>query len=86
MQQKIPTVIIIGAGLGGLTLYHALIKNKDKKEFNVKIFERESSPQGIRINILYNHNIFFFDEFLLDQLKHFISMINTEKIDGKDII
>jgi cation diffusion facilitator CzcD-associated flavoprotein CzcO len=56
MQQKIPTVIIIGAGLGGLTLYHALIKNKDKKEFNVKIFERESSPQGIlRINILYNH-------------------------------
>ncbi|RGB42778.1 hypothetical protein C1646_809754 [Rhizophagus diaphanus] len=45
MQQKIPTVIIIGAGLGGLTLYHALIKNKDKKEFNVKIFERESGPQ-----------------------------------------
>ncbi|CAB4409572.1 unnamed protein product [Rhizophagus irregularis] len=40
-----PTVIIIGAGLGGLTFYHALIKNKDKKEFNVKIFERESGPQ-----------------------------------------
>jgi cation diffusion facilitator CzcD-associated flavoprotein CzcO len=56
MQQKIPTIIITGAGLGGLTFYHALIKNKDKKEFNVKIFERESSPQGIlRINILYNH-------------------------------
>jgi cation diffusion facilitator CzcD-associated flavoprotein CzcO len=54
MQQKIPTVIIIGAGLGGLTLYHALIKNKDKKEFNVKIFERESSPQGTCKNILYN--------------------------------
>jgi len=48
-QEKIPTVIIIGAGLGGLTLYHALIKNKDKKEFNVKIFERESGPKGIRI-------------------------------------
>ncbi|CAG8568632.1 9161_t:CDS:2 [Rhizophagus irregularis] len=46
MQQKIPTVIIIGAGLGGLTFYHALIKNKDKKEFDVKIFERESGPQG----------------------------------------
>ncbi|CAB5192794.1 unnamed protein product [Rhizophagus irregularis] len=45
MQQKVPTVIIIGAGLGGLTFYHALIKNKDKKEFNVKIFERESGPQ-----------------------------------------
>ncbi|CAB5192792.1 uncharacterized protein OCT59_029808 [Rhizophagus irregularis] len=45
MQQKIPTVIIIGAGLGGLTFYHALIKNKDKKEFDVKIFERESGPQ-----------------------------------------
>jgi cation diffusion facilitator CzcD-associated flavoprotein CzcO len=52
MQQgKVPTVIIIGAGLGGLTLYHSFIKNKDKKEFNVKIFERESSPQGIK-NIL----------------------------------
>ena len=47
MQQKIPTVIIIGAGLGGLTLYHALMKNKDKKEFNAKIFERESGPQGM---------------------------------------
>ncbi|PKY33099.1 hypothetical protein RhiirB3_532324, partial [Rhizophagus irregularis] len=45
-QQKVPTVIIIGAGLGGLTLYHALIKNKDKKEFNVKIFDREFSPQA----------------------------------------
>ncbi|CAB5375796.1 unnamed protein product [Rhizophagus irregularis] len=43
-QEKIPTIIIVGAGLGGLSLYHALIKNKDKKEFNVKIFERESSP------------------------------------------
>ena len=51
MQQgKVPTVIIIGAGLGGLALYHSLIKNKDKKEFNVKIFERESGPQGIDRN------------------------------------
>jgi cation diffusion facilitator CzcD-associated flavoprotein CzcO len=60
MQQKIPTVIIIGAGLGGLTLYHALIKNKDKKEFNVKIFDRESGPQGILIIycIIIFHNIF----------------------------
>ncbi|PKK61484.1 hypothetical protein RhiirC2_870552 [Rhizophagus irregularis] len=42
-------------GLGGLSLYHALIKNKDKKEFNVKIFERESSPtdrwQGYHIGL-----------------------------------
>ena len=47
MQEKIPTIIITGAGLGGLALYHALVKNKDKKEFNVKIFERESGPRGI---------------------------------------
>ncbi|CAG8728292.1 3222_t:CDS:1, partial [Funneliformis mosseae] len=44
-HAKIPKVIIIGAGPGGLALYHALIKNKDKKEFDVKIFERESSPK-----------------------------------------
>ncbi|CAG8516972.1 13557_t:CDS:2 [Funneliformis caledonium] len=47
-HAKIPKVIIIGAGPGGLALYHALIKNKDKKEFDVKIFERESSPKGKR--------------------------------------
>ena len=46
-KEKIPTVIIIGAGPGGLALYHALIKNGDKKKFNVKIFDRESNPQGI---------------------------------------
>ncbi|CAG8567223.1 7363_t:CDS:2, partial [Funneliformis caledonium] len=44
-RAKIPKVIIIGAGLGGLALYHALIKNKDIKEFDVKIFERDSSPR-----------------------------------------
>ncbi|PKY35005.1 hypothetical protein RhiirB3_533024 [Rhizophagus irregularis] len=43
-KEKIPTIIIVSAVLGGLSLYHALIKNKDKKEFNVKIFERETSP------------------------------------------
>ena len=48
-KENIPTVIIIGAGPGGLALYHALIKNKDKKEFNVKIFEREASPTGMKI-------------------------------------
>jgi cation diffusion facilitator CzcD-associated flavoprotein CzcO len=45
-QEKVPTIIIIGAGPGGLALYHSLIKNRDKKEFNVKIFERESGPKG----------------------------------------
>jgi cation diffusion facilitator CzcD-associated flavoprotein CzcO len=45
-MQQVPTVIIIGAGPGGLALYHSLIKNRDKKEFNVKIFERESGPKG----------------------------------------
>jgi cation diffusion facilitator CzcD-associated flavoprotein CzcO len=49
-QEKIPTIIIVGAVLGGLSLYHALIKNKDKKEFNVKTFERETSPTGIKIS------------------------------------
>ncbi|CAG8555663.1 16853_t:CDS:2 [Funneliformis caledonium] len=44
-HAKIPKVIIIGTGPGGLALYHALIKNKDKKEFDVKIFERDSSPR-----------------------------------------
>jgi cation diffusion facilitator CzcD-associated flavoprotein CzcO len=52
-QEKIPTVIIVGAGLGGLTIYHALIKNKDKKEFIVKIFERESGPKGIIYIYIY---------------------------------
>ncbi|CAB4475695.1 unnamed protein product [Rhizophagus irregularis] len=46
MRQKISTIITIGAGLGGLPLYHTLIKNKDKKEFNIKIFKRESDEQG----------------------------------------
>ncbi|CAG8664626.1 9055_t:CDS:1, partial [Funneliformis mosseae] len=42
-RAKIPKVIIISAGSGELALYHALIKNKDKKEFDVKIFKQESS-------------------------------------------
>ncbi|CAG8604883.1 11415_t:CDS:2 [Funneliformis mosseae] len=37
-QGNVPTVIINRAGPGGLTLYHDLMKNKIKKEFNVKIF------------------------------------------------
>jgi cation diffusion facilitator CzcD-associated flavoprotein CzcO len=62
MQEgKIPTIIIIGAGPGGLVLYHALIKNKDKKEFNVKIFEREASPTG---NSNYLFFFFYFIYFI----------------------
>lgn len=56
-REKIPKIIIIGAGPGGLALYHALIKNKDKKEFDVKIFERDYSPrerwQGYHIVLNY---------------------------------
>ncbi|CAG8514747.1 707_t:CDS:2 [Funneliformis caledonium] len=54
-HAKIPKVIIIGAGPGGLSLYHALINNKEKKEFDVKIFERDSGPedrwQGYHISL-----------------------------------
>jgi hypothetical protein len=30
-QEKVLTIIIIGAGLGWLALYHSLIKNRDKR-------------------------------------------------------
>ncbi len=48
-QQKIPTIIIIGAGPGGLSLAHSIQKNHNspEKKFNIKIFERETAPQGI---------------------------------------
>ncbi|CAG8808806.1 4394_t:CDS:1, partial [Racocetra fulgida] len=42
--NKIPTILIVGAGISGLCLYHSIRKNLDKK-FNVKIFDREASPQ-----------------------------------------
>jgi cation diffusion facilitator CzcD-associated flavoprotein CzcO len=73
MQEgKIPTIIIIGAGPGGLVLYHALIKNKDKKEFNVKIFEREASPAG-------NSNYLFFFFFILFILLYFIFFLTFSR-------
>ncbi|CAI2170859.1 17061_t:CDS:2 [Funneliformis geosporum] len=39
---KIQTALV---SPGGLSLYHALIKNKEKKEFDVEIFERDSAPE-----------------------------------------
>ena len=49
----VPTILIIGAGLGGLLLYHGIQKNLNKveKKFNVKIFERDTGPQGILLLI-----------------------------------
>ncbi|CAG8598964.1 18812_t:CDS:2 [Racocetra fulgida] len=42
--NKIPTILIVGAGIGGLSFYQSVRKNLGKK-FHVKIFDRETSPQ-----------------------------------------
>ncbi|RIB27532.1 hypothetical protein C2G38_2137802 [Gigaspora rosea] len=52
--NKTPTILIVGAGLGGLGFYHSVRKNLDKK-FNVKIFDRETSPK----DRWQGYNIFF---------------------------
>ncbi|CAJ0851785.1 1193_t:CDS:1, partial [Entrophospora sp. SA101] len=41
------TVIIIGAGIGGLLFAQGLLKNhsENKMNFNVKIFERDAGPE-----------------------------------------
>ncbi|GES97739.1 hypothetical protein GLOIN_2v1608858 [Rhizophagus clarus] len=46
-NNHIPTILIIGAGPGGLLLYHGIQKhlNKNVKKFYVKIFERDIGPQ-----------------------------------------
>ncbi|CAG8455048.1 8425_t:CDS:2 [Funneliformis caledonium] len=46
-NNHIPTIIIIGAGPGGLLLYHGIQKrlNKNGEKFNVKIFERDTGPR-----------------------------------------
>ncbi|RIB25063.1 hypothetical protein C2G38_2031367 [Gigaspora rosea] len=43
-MNKIPTILIVGAGVGGLSFYQSALKNLGQK-FNVKIFDREASPQ-----------------------------------------
>ncbi|CAG8647863.1 2408_t:CDS:2, partial [Scutellospora calospora] len=52
--NTIPTILIIGAGIGGLSFYQSVRKNLNQK-FNVKIFDRETGPkerwQGYNINI-----------------------------------
>ncbi|PKY46125.1 FAD/NAD(P)-binding domain-containing protein [Rhizophagus irregularis] len=56
-EHKIPTILIIGAGPGGLTLAHSIQKNLNsfEKKFNIKIFDREISPndkwQGYHITL-----------------------------------
>ncbi|CAG8594785.1 1516_t:CDS:2 [Rhizophagus irregularis] len=49
-EHKIPTILIIGAGPGGLTLAHSIQKNLNsfEKKFNIKIFDREISPNGVK--------------------------------------
>ncbi|CAG8586850.1 17814_t:CDS:2 [Gigaspora margarita] len=52
--NKLQTILIVGAGVGGLSLYQSIRKNLGQK-FNVKIFERENGPeerwQGYNISI-----------------------------------
>ncbi|CAG8433923.1 7891_t:CDS:2 [Funneliformis mosseae] len=46
-QPDISTIIIIGAGPGGLSLAQSIQKNHNspEKKFNIKVFERETTPQ-----------------------------------------
>ncbi|CAG8665361.1 25200_t:CDS:2 [Cetraspora pellucida] len=52
--DKKPTILIVGAGIGGLCIYQSIRKHLGQK-FNVKIFDRETGPrdrwQGYNIYI-----------------------------------
>ncbi|CAG8586822.1 17812_t:CDS:2, partial [Gigaspora margarita] len=45
-MNKLPTILIVGAGIDGLSFYQSIQKNLGQK-FNVKIFEREN--EGVNI-------------------------------------
>jgi 2-polyprenyl-6-methoxyphenol hydroxylase-like FAD-dependent oxidoreductase len=65
-QKKIPTILIIGAGPGGLALAHSIQKNLNasEKKFNVKIYDRESSPQGINCSFYHLKYTLLINKFL----------------------
>ncbi|KAF0421114.1 FAD/NADP-binding domain-containing protein [Gigaspora margarita] len=56
-DKQYKTILIIGAGPGGLCLAHSLLKHNEEKgkKFKVKVFERDSSPtdrwQGYHITL-----------------------------------
>src|SRR5215213_5058588 len=68
-NNYIPTILIIGAGPGGLLLYHGIQKhlNKNGKKFNIKIFEQDTCPQGRLLIINY---------FLLDRWQGYYIGVN----------
>ena len=41
-------IIIVGAGIGGLSAYHGLISNLPNDGLEIKIFESHSSPFGTK--------------------------------------
>jgi len=55
-----PTVLIIGGGIGGLSLAHGILKNNNNHEnkikFDIKIFERDAGPKGC--SLLLNSTFF----------------------------
>jgi hypothetical protein len=72
-KHKIPTILIIGAGPGGLTLAHSIQKNLNsfEKKFNIKIFDREISPKG-KYNNIFFINIILISFFLCNNLYIYI--------------
>ncbi|GES83534.1 hypothetical protein GLOIN_2v1608858 [Rhizophagus clarus] len=88
-NNHIPTILIIGAGPGGLLLYHGIQKhlNKNVKKFNVKIFERDIGPQdrwqGYNIG-LYPHGIRSLISCLPESLVTRLSEVMPDPIHEKE--